>query len=67
MDKTKREHEALIQLYERNGGTVEIQLPDKKLPSVAFSRDFGACVKERYILRNYKHVVRCGEQITYEK
>ncbi|AAK78356.1 N-dimethylarginine dimethylaminohydrolase [Clostridium acetobutylicum] len=61
-----KEHEELVQAYQQNG--IEVILIDgkPKLKNQVFSRDFGATIKEGYILGNFKETVRKEETKEYE-
>ncbi len=63
----EKEHQLLVQAYEQNGVEV-VQLPaDEERPNAVFARDFGGCVKEGYILGNFKLPLRYKEHTDYEK
>ncbi|MCH3964866.1 MAG: dimethylarginine dimethylaminohydrolase family protein [Clostridium sp.] len=62
-----REHAELVNAYRSNGVEVVLMTPDEKLKDQVFSRDFGACIKEGYILGGFKHDGRKGETTAYEK
>lgn len=66
-DKCLREHDDLVHAYRSNGIEVELLSPDKGLCDQVFSRDFGACVREGYILGNFKNASRKGEREAYSK
>ncbi|WP_010233222.1 dimethylarginine dimethylaminohydrolase family protein [Clostridium arbusti] len=67
IQKCIREHKELIKAYEENGVEVVLMEPDKKLTNEVFARDFGACIKEGYILGNFKEDIRKGETEAYRK
>ena len=66
LDKMAQEHEAFVHAYEENGVKVEYLPADKKRPNSVFARDFGGCVKEGYILGNFKLPLRFDEHVDYE-
>lgn len=61
-----KEHEELIQAYKENGVEVVLMEPKAKLSNEVFSRDFGACIREGYILGNFKESIRKGEKEVYK-
>lgn len=61
-----REHDELVDAYRANGIEVVLMTPNSKLYDQVFSRDFGACLKEGYILGNFKIDTRKGETQDYE-
>ena len=69
LDKNKmaEEHNALVKAYEDHGVKVEYLNPDKERPNSVFARDFGACIKEGYILGRFKLNLRLKEHTDYEK
>ncbi len=67
LEKMKHEHELLVKAYENNGVKVEYLEADPDRPNSVFARDFGGCVKEGYILGNFKLPLRYKEHIDYEK
>ncbi|MHC6178744.1 dimethylarginine dimethylaminohydrolase family protein [Clostridium sp. JNZ X4-2] len=62
-----REHEELVDVYRSNGVEVIMMTPNHKLHDQVFARDFGACIKEGYILGNFRIHDRKGETKSYEK
>jgi N-dimethylarginine dimethylaminohydrolase len=62
INKMETEHQALVQAYQDNGvETVFLKaLPD--LPYEVFTRDFGGCVREGYVLGKFREPVRFGER-----
>ena len=66
LDKMAQEHAAFVHAYEENGVKVEYLPADKKRPNSVFARDFGGCVKEGYILGNFKLPLRFDEHVDYE-
>lgn len=67
LEKMMKEHELLVKAYEDNGVKVEYLEADKERPNSVFSRDFGGCVKEGYILGNFKLPLRYKEHTDYEE
>lgn len=67
IEKMRKEHELLVKAYEDNGVKVEFLEADKERPNSVFSRDFGGCIKEGYILGNFKLPLRYKEHVDYEK
>ena len=49
-----REHREFVEAYHKAGVEVEFLEPDEERPNSVFSRDFGGCVKEGYIMGNFK-------------
>lgn len=67
IEKMEKEHQMLVKAYEENGVEVVYLDADPERPNSVFSRDFGGCVKEGYILGNFKEHIRDKEHIDYEK
>lgn len=67
VEKMMKEHQMLVKAYEDNGVKVEYLEADKDRPNSVFSRDFGGCVKEGYILGNFKLPLRYKEHTDYEE
>ncbi len=63
----KKEHKLLTDTYLSEGVEVEYLEPDEERPNSVFARDFGGCVKEGYILGNFKLDMRHKEHTDYEK
>jgi N-dimethylarginine dimethylaminohydrolase len=61
-----REHAELVQAYKENGVEVVMMEPDPDLPYEVFSRDFGGCVSEGFIMGRFREPVRQGETARYE-
>ena len=61
-----REHREFVEAYERAGVKVEYLDADEKRPNSVFARDFGGCVKEGYILGNFKLDMRYKEHVDYK-
>lgn len=66
-EKCMKEHEILVQAYKDNGVEVELMDPQPDLPYEVFARDFGGCIKEGYIMGNFREPCRKGETAEYEK
>ncbi|MGN0352440.1 MAG: dimethylarginine dimethylaminohydrolase family protein [Roseburia sp.] len=66
VDKMMLEHAAFVKAYQENGVEVEILPADEKRPNGVFARDFGGCVKEGYILGNFRLPLRYKEHTDYE-
>ena len=67
VDVMLREHEEFVKSYEDDGVEVEFLDADDERPNSVFARDFGGCVKEGYILGNFKLDMRYKEHVDYEK
>lgn len=67
LEKMKKEHEEFVKAYRDNGVEVEFLDSDEERPNSVFARDFGGCVKEGYILGNFKLPLRYREHTDYEK
>lgn len=67
VEKMMKEHEILVKAFEDNGVKVEYLEADKERPNSVFARDFGGCVKEGYVLGNFKLPIRYKEHVDYEK
>lgn len=63
--KCLAEHQALIDIYQRNNVQVELLQPTKNLASQVFSRDFGFNLKEGYVLGRFKEDIRHAETELY--
>lgn len=61
-----REHREFVEAYERAGIKVEFLDADEERPNSVFARDFGGCVKEGYILGNFKLDMRYKEHVDYK-
>lgn len=66
VEKMEEEHKLLVKAYEDNGVKVEFLEADKERPNSVFARDFGGCVKEGYILGQFKEKIRFKEHDDYE-
>lgn len=62
-----REHREFVDAYHKAGVEVEFLEPDEERPNSVFSRDFGGCVKEGYIMGNFKLEMRYKEHVDYKK
>jgi N-dimethylarginine dimethylaminohydrolase len=67
MEKMEAEHRLLVKAYEDNGVETVFIDPDPGLPYTVFSRDFGGCIREGYILGKFREPVRFGERELYKK
>lgn len=67
IEKMEEEHRLLVKAYEENGVEVVMLEADEERPNAVFARDFGGCVKEGYILGNFKLPLRYKEHTDYEK
>ena len=65
--KMEHEHKILVEAYEKNGVEVEFLDADPERPNSVFSRDFGGCIKEGYILGNFREKIRFKEREDYKK
>jgi N-dimethylarginine dimethylaminohydrolase len=64
-ERCLKEHAELVDVYRSNGVEVDLMTPNDRLYDQVFSRDFGACIREGYILGNFKINVREGETADY--
>lgn len=53
-DACLKEHAELVQAYRENGVDVIMAEPAAGLTNQVYARDFGACIKEGYILGNFR-------------
>ncbi|MGN0370084.1 MAG: dimethylarginine dimethylaminohydrolase family protein [Butyrivibrio sp.] len=67
VDKMLKEHREFVDAYRNAGVEVEFLEPDEDRPNSVFSRDFGCCVKEGYIMGNFKLDMRYKEHVDYKK
>lgn len=69
LDKKKIDEEfnLLVQTYHNLGIEVFFLPPSETYPDSVFARDFGACLKDGYILGRFKHEYRKNERKAYEK
>lgn len=67
MQKMEKEHKAMVAAYEKNG--VEVVMLDAAAdrPNSVFARDFGGCIREGYILGNFKEPIRFKERQAYKE
>ena len=56
-----REHAELVQAYQENGVEVVLMDPKPGLTYQVFTRDFGACIPEGFIMGNFREPCRAGE------
>lgn len=63
----EREHKFFTDAYRSEGVEVVYLDADPERPNSVFARDFGGCVKEGYILGNFKLDMRYKEHADYEK
>lgn len=66
VEKMEKEHRGLVKAYEDNGVEVVMVEADTKRGNSVFSRDFGGCIREGYILGRFKEPVRFLEREVYE-
>ncbi len=66
-EKILQEYLEFIKVYGENGIETEFAPTDPKAPNAVFSRDFGGCVKEGYILGNFKEPLRYQERIIFKQ
>jgi N-dimethylarginine dimethylaminohydrolase len=67
IEKMEAEHRLLVKAYEDNGVETVFIDTDPGLPYMVFSRDFGGCIREGYILGKFREPVRFGERELYKK
>ncbi|MGN0374244.1 MAG: dimethylarginine dimethylaminohydrolase family protein [Butyrivibrio sp.] len=67
VDRLLEEHRIFVDAYKRAGVAVEYLEADAERPNSVFARDFGGCIKEGYILGNFKLPLRYKEHTDYEK
>lgn len=65
-EKMEKEHQLMVEAYTKNGVKVEFLEPDAQRPNSVFSRDFGLCVREGYILGNFRESIRFKEKEAYK-
>lgn len=63
----QHEYEELRAVYEGLGIDVEELPADPERPNCVFARDFGACIREGYILGRYAVPIREKETLDYQK
>lgn len=66
VEKMENEHRSLVEAYEANGVEVVMVDADSRRGNSVFSRDFGGCIREGYILGNFKEPVRFLEREVYK-
>lgn len=62
----EREHKLFTDAYARAGVEVVYLDADEARPNAVFARDFGGCVREGYVLGNFKLPLRYREHTDYE-
>ncbi|MGN0164558.1 MAG: dimethylarginine dimethylaminohydrolase family protein [Lachnospiraceae bacterium] len=67
VETMEREHNDFVEAYKKAGVEVEFLEPDEQRPNSVFSRDFGGCVKEGYIMGRFKLDMRYREHVDYKK
>ena len=67
IEKMRKEHEAFVEAYRNNGVEVAFLDSNEGRPNSVFARDFGGCIKEGYILGNFKLPLRYQEHDDYKK
>lgn len=67
IDKMDAEHKLLTDAYKMAGVEVVYLDADEERPNSVFARDFGGCVKEGYILGNFRLPLRYKEHVDYER
>lgn len=60
------EHQQLVDAYHENGVETAFLPPDPERPNSVFSRDFGGCVQEGYILGHFREHLRDKEKTDYQ-
>lgn len=66
VEKMLHEHQIFVEAYEKAGVEVVFLEPDEERPNSVFARDFGGCVREGYILGNFKLPLRYKEHQDYK-
>lgn len=67
VEKMLLEHDAFVEAYRKAGVEVEFLEADAERPNSVFARDFGGCVKEGYVMGNFKLPLRYKEHTDYER
>jgi N-dimethylarginine dimethylaminohydrolase len=67
VEKMEKEHRELIKAFKDNGVEVVMVDADPRRGNSVFSRDFGGCIREGYILGRFKESVRFLEREVYEE
>lgn len=69
LDKGKLldEYQQLLDAYAKADIQVEQLTPQPSMTNSVFARDFGGCVREGYILGNFKEPLRYSEHSEYEE
>ena len=65
-EKMEKEHQIMVEAYTKNGVKVELLKADAQRPNSVFSRDFGLCVREGYVLGNFRESIRFKEKEAYK-
>lgn len=65
--KMAAEFQLVLDAYKANGVQVEILGSKVNRPNSVFARDFGCCIKEGYILGNFKRSIRFDEHRDYKE
>lgn len=66
-EKMRQEHLSLARAYEEHGVQVEYLVSDRNRPNSVFARDFGACLREGYILGQFRLPLRYQEHVDYKE
>lgn len=66
IEKMQYEHQIFVDAYAQSGVEAVFLEADEERPNSVFARDFGGCVREGYILGNFKLPLRGKEHIDYE-
>ena len=66
-DLMEEEHQLFVKAYKENGIEVELLKAEESRPNAVFSRDFGGCVREGYILGRFKEPIRYQEYEGYKQ
>lgn len=67
VEKMEAEHQLFTDAYRKLGIEVVYLEADIERPNSVFARDFGGCVKEGYVLGNFKLPLRYKEHMDYER
>lgn len=67
ISKMEEEHKQLVRVYQEQGVSVELLPANTHRPNSVFARDFGGCIKEGYILGNFKEPIRYEEKKAYKE
>lgn len=66
-EKMESEFQQFLEAFINCGIETELLIPDPKRPNAVFARDFGGCIKEGFILGNFKFPLRYQEKYDYDK